>query len=377
MVTVIQPGFRPHTHPRSEIPDLFDVPFWSKIPDKPSQFPPEPHSHSRSEITDLFTAPFWDLIPDKPEALPAEPHTHTRDEITDLFNAPFWDLIPDKPSQFPPESHTHDRVEITGLFLPPFWEYIPDKPSVFPPEPHHASHEPGGSDEIEYFLMPLNVYHIDTTEKFSSIGSVTLYSGEKLLGRIFGGSGMVIVYPDDDLIAPLTPDYVNEDLSNEPKIRDHDDDSGAYPDGLGIDGFSEATLIRYDLGELMNVFIRLRVKTFWSTFVFRLYVSPDSSSWNQISPDIDGSGKTLEYIFRASNVRYVEIRAYNTQSTRRVYDSGQTYEGILALEAFRDFTQGNYIVKPIESDITGELRVIADQTPFVAKVIEVADFKLV
>jgi len=51
---------------RAKISDLWDVPFWPNIPDKPSAFPPEAHAHGRSEVFDLWSSPFWPNIPDKP-----------------------------------------------------------------------------------------------------------------------------------------------------------------------------------------------------------------------------------------------------------------------------------------------------------------------
>jgi len=147
----------PHTHVRSDITDFWNAPFWENIPDKPTAYPPEAHTHVRSDITDLFASPFWDNIPDKPfntlsteftvvsgvlqiasvdwskiankpSEYPPEAHTHTRSEITDFWSTPFWDNIPDKPSTFPPEAHTHPRSDITDFFSSSFWDNIPDKP---------------------------------------------------------------------------------------------------------------------------------------------------------------------------------------------------------------------------------------------------------
>ena len=181
-----------HSHSRGDVVDLFTAPFWGYIPDKPfetlgseftvsagvlkvasvdwskiankpSEYPPEAHTHdytdvmlptgtwagldadkldgydasefalaththSRSDITDFFSAPFWDSIPDKPSTYPPEAHAHTRSEVTDFWDTPFWDNIPDKPSAFPPEAHTHSRSDITDFFGSPFWTNIPDKP---------------------------------------------------------------------------------------------------------------------------------------------------------------------------------------------------------------------------------------------------------
>ena len=46
-------------------------------------------------------------IPDNPQ-----PHVHPRADITDFWDAPFWTSIPDKPATFPPSSHTHPGTDI-------------------------------------------------------------------------------------------------------------------------------------------------------------------------------------------------------------------------------------------------------------------------
>jgi len=184
----------PHTHVRSEITDFFSAPFWDNIPDKPSQYPPSSHTHVRSDITDFFASPFWAQIPDKPfstlsseftvvtgelqiasvdwskvvnkpSQYPPEPHSHLRSDITDLFTSPFWDLIPDKPSKFPPEAHTHSRSDVTDFFAEPFWENIPDKPSAYPPETHTHSR----SDITNFFASPFWTNIPD--KPFSTLGS--------------------------------------------------------------------------------------------------------------------------------------------------------------------------------------------------------------
>ena len=198
----------PHTHTRSEITDFWEVPFWENIPDKPSEYPPEAHTHSRSDITDFFSAPFWDNIPDKPfstlgseftvvsgelqiasvdwskvankpSEYPPESHTHTRSEITDFWSEPFWENIPDKPSQYPPEAHTHTRSEITDFWSEPFWDNIPDKPSVFPPEAHTHSR----SDVTDFFSSPFWANIPD--KPFSTLGSeFTVSSGELQIASV-------------------------------------------------------------------------------------------------------------------------------------------------------------------------------------------------
>jgi hypothetical protein len=84
-LTRIQDAFNileSHTHPRGEIPDFFDSPFWSNIPDRPSTFPPDSHQHTRGDISDFWGSPFWNNIPDKPSTFPPESHTHPGSEIT-------------------------------------------------------------------------------------------------------------------------------------------------------------------------------------------------------------------------------------------------------------------------------------------------------
>jgi len=48
----------------------------------------------------------WDIL---------DVHEHLRAEISDFFNSPFWSLIPDKPTQFPPQPHTHVPDDIPEL----------------------------------------------------------------------------------------------------------------------------------------------------------------------------------------------------------------------------------------------------------------------
>jgi len=63
--------------PRSKISDFWATPFWEKIPDKPSEFPPTPHSHVRSDISDFWSTPFWEKIPDKPSEFSPKAHAPT------------------------------------------------------------------------------------------------------------------------------------------------------------------------------------------------------------------------------------------------------------------------------------------------------------
>ena len=197
-----------HSHSRSDVVDLFTTPFWGYIPDKPfetlgseftvdagvltissvdwskvsnkpTEYPPEPHTHTRSDITDFFSAPFWENIPDKPSTYPPESHTHSRSEITDFWEAPFWENIPDKPSQYPPSPHTHTRSDITDFFAEPFWENIPDKPSAYPPEAHTHSR----SDITDFWSTPFWANIPD--KPFSTLGSeFTTSDGELQIASV-------------------------------------------------------------------------------------------------------------------------------------------------------------------------------------------------
>ena len=197
-----------HSHSRSDVVDLFTTPFWGYIPDKPfetlgseftvsagvltissvdwskisnkpTEYPPESHTHTRDEVTDFFASPFWENIPDKPSTYPPEPHSHSRSEITDLWEAPFWENIPDKPSEYPPEAHTHTRSDITDFFAEPFWENIPDKPSAYPPEAHTHTR----SEITDFFSSPFWTNIPD--KPFSTLGSeFTVSSGELQIASV-------------------------------------------------------------------------------------------------------------------------------------------------------------------------------------------------
>lgn len=59
-------GLAPHTHPRSDITDFWDSPFWNNIPDKPSAYPPEAHasSHAKGGSDELKNLTYEQLASD-------------------------------------------------------------------------------------------------------------------------------------------------------------------------------------------------------------------------------------------------------------------------------------------------------------------------
>jgi len=364
------------TTSRNEITDFWNSPFWDNIPDKPSQFPPEPHTHSRSAIVDFFSSPFWNNIPDKPSKYPPESHTHSRSEITDFFNSPFWNNIPDKPSEYPPEPHTHSRSEITDFFNSPFWNNIPDKPSVFPPENHADKHAPDGSDELKYLLLPVAIHDVSTSNKMTSLGTVTLTQGERVVGKIISGFGTIVFYPQDDILANITPIEMHDHLSNEPNIRDHDDNTYANIEGYYVPGYSVENIVKYDLGEIMNVFIRGLFNCNTSRLKFGIFTSSDGESWTRVGDWIGPSVDHYEYLAYASNVRYIEVRLINGTEKGESLVVGQSYVAIYSLEVFPSSIEGNYILKKVESTLTTDLRVYASQTPLEMKVLELMDFKI-
>ena len=137
----------------------------------------------------------------------------SRDIIIDFWNAPFWPKIPDKPSTFPPsihgnEAHSPSFATQTDLFNHvsaitgvhgvgayyiaktsrsdqlPSWGDIPDKPSAFPPASHGASHGYGGSDplparsisrtQLEYPTVDVTLGYLASISKLVSWGGSAL-----------------------------------------------------------------------------------------------------------------------------------------------------------------------------------------------------------
>jgi hypothetical protein len=79
-----------------------------------------------------------------PIAIP--PHTHPRSDITDLFSSPFWNNIPDKPSAFTPSAHASSHLkggadEVLNL------SNI-NAAVGFSIDAHASRHKQGGADEV-------------------------------------------------------------------------------------------------------------------------------------------------------------------------------------------------------------------------------------
>jgi len=400
-----------HTHPRDDITDLFSSPFWDNIPDKPSVYPPEAHASShkdggadevvgivkmgtslpsagiagrfflKTDTLELYydNGSSWVKV-GRLAGLDLDAHASRHniggaDEIPDLSTLRSdFDTHAGNPSAH--HTKTTSRSEITDFWNAPFWGNIPDKPSTFPPENHADRHAPNGVDELKYLLLPIANHSILSSNSITSIGTLTLNQGERIVGRIISGLGTIVFYPDDDLLADITPAYVHSKLTNEPNIRDHDDSTYAYPELFTVPANSEVTLVRYDLGEIKDVYIRGYFNVDSTNFCFRIYISSDGSTYTQLGSDIGPSVVGAEYLEHASSVRYIEIRVCNVTTSDKGFAAGQTSVVIYTLEVFPNYTEGNYVLRKIESTITTEMRVYAIETPIDMKILELIDFKI-